>query len=132
MAGAFFLGPPLPLEGKLYAVAEFNGEIRLVVLDAKTGRLQWQQQLAHVDNRTIIVDAGRRLTGATPSYDGGVLVCPTSAGAVVAVDVTMRSLLWGFQYVKPPGSEPAAVLWLRALQYARAEDRSDRVGPTRR
>jgi len=102
LAGAFFLGPPLPLEGKLYVIAEFNGEIRLVVLDAKTGRLQWQQQLAHVENRTILVDAGRRLTGATPSYDGGVLVCPTSAGAVVAVDVTMRSLLWGLQYVKRP------------------------------
>ncbi len=102
LAGAFFLGPPLPLDGKLYAIAEFNGEIRLVVLDAKTGRLQWQQQLAHVDNRTILIDAGRRLTGATPSYDGGVVVCPTSAGAVVAVDVTMRSLLWGFQYVKRP------------------------------
>jgi len=102
LAGAFFLGPPLPLDGKLYAIAEFNGEIRLVVLDAKTGRLQWQQQLAHVDNRTILVDAGRRLAGATPSCDGGVVVCPTSAGAVVAVDVTMRSLLWGFQYVKRP------------------------------
>jgi len=48
------------------------------------------------------VDAGRRLSGATPSYDGGVLICPTSAGAVVAVDATTRSLLWGFQYVKRP------------------------------
>lgn len=102
LAGAFFLGPPLPLQGQLYAIAEFNGEIRLVVLEAKTGRLQWQQQLAHVENRTILLDAGRRLTGAIPSSDGGVVVCPTSAGAVVAVDVTMRSLLWGFQYAKRP------------------------------
>jgi len=102
LAGAFFLGPPLPLDGRLYAIAEFNGEIRLVVLDAKTGRLQWQQQLAHADNRTILVDAGRRLSGATPSYDGGILVCPTSVGAVVAVDATTRELLWGFQYLKRP------------------------------
>ena len=102
LAGAFFLGPPLPLQDSLYAIAEFNGEIRLVVLEAKTGRLQWQQQLAHADNRTIQMDAGRRLNGATPSYDGGVLVCPTSAGAVVGVDATTRSLLWGFQYVKRP------------------------------
>lgn len=102
LAGVFFLGPPLPLQDRLYAIAEFNGEIRLVVLESKTGRLQWQQQLAHADNRTIQVDAGRRLSGATPSYDGGVLVCPTSAGAVVGVDATTRSLLWGFQYVKRP------------------------------
>lgn len=102
LAGAFFLGPPLPLDGRLYAIAEFNGEIRLVVLDAKTGGLQWQQQLAHADGRTVLVDAGRRLSGATPSYDGGVLVCPTSVGAVVAVDVTTRELRWGFQYLKRP------------------------------
>jgi outer membrane protein assembly factor BamB len=27
-----------------------------------------------------------------------VLICPTSAGAVVAVDIAARSLLWGYQY----------------------------------
>ena len=64
LAGAFFLGPPLPLAGKLYVLAEFNGEIRLVVLDAQNGRLEWQQQLAHADAQTILLDgmpaAGRR------------------------------------------------------------------------
>ena len=39
--------------------------------------------------------------GATPSFADGVLVCPTSAGAVVAVDLATRSLLWGFLYLKP-------------------------------
>ncbi|MBW3600785.1 MAG: PQQ-like beta-propeller repeat protein, partial [Planctomycetes bacterium] len=100
LAGAFFLGPPLPLSGQLYVLAEVNAEIRLVVLDARTGQLQWMQQLAHVDpsNATILHDAHRRLAGATPSFADGVLVCPTSAGAVVAVDVAARSLLWGYQY----------------------------------
>jgi outer membrane protein assembly factor BamB/tetratricopeptide (TPR) repeat protein len=99
LAGAFFLGPPLPLEGKLYAMVEINGEIRLVVLDAKHGSLLWQQQLVHVEARTIEVDGVRRLAGATPSHEGGILICPTSAGAVVAVDRAARSLLWGYQYV---------------------------------
>jgi hypothetical protein len=99
---AFFLGPPLPLDGRLYAMAEVNGEIRLVVLDAKHGRLIWQQQLAHVEARTIEVDGVRRLAGATPSHEGGVLICPTSAGAVVAVDKAARSLLWGYQYHTAP------------------------------
>lgn len=102
LANAFFLGPPLPLAGKLYALAEFNGEIRLVVLDARNGHLEWQQQLAHADVQTIVVDGARRLTGASPSYADGVLVCPTSAGAVVAVDLPTRSLLWGYQYLKAP------------------------------
>ncbi len=98
LAGAFFLGAPLPLMGQLYVLAEINGEIRLVVLDADTGSLQWAQQLAHVDARSIRTDPSRRAAGATPSFSDGVLVCPTSSGAVVAVDVSSRSLLWGYQY----------------------------------
>ena len=100
LAGAFFLGAPLPLLGELYVIAEINGEIRLVVLDADTGQLQWAQQLAHVESMTINVDRTRRLSGVSPSYANGLLVCPTSAGAIVALDATSRSLLWGYQYRK--------------------------------
>ncbi|MFV1964523.1 MAG: PQQ-binding-like beta-propeller repeat protein [Pirellulaceae bacterium] len=99
LVGAFFLGPPLPLFGQLYVLAEIRGEIRLVVLDARTGRQAWSQQLAHVDSFTIAKDPRRRMVGASPSFADGVLVCPTSAGAVVGVDIATRSLLWGHQYV---------------------------------
>ena len=98
LAGIFFLGPPLPLYEKLYAIGEKNGEIRLLVLDAMTGQLEWQQQLAHVDNRKITLDSNRRLSSASPSFADGVLVCPTSAGALVAVDISSRTLLWGYTY----------------------------------
>jgi len=100
LIGAFFLGAPLPLQGKLYALAEMKGqEIRLVVLSADTGVLEWSQQLAIVE-QNISLDSARRLAGAMPSYADGVLVCPTSAGAVVAIDLTTRSLLWGYQYAR--------------------------------
>lgn len=102
LAGAFFLGPPLPLAGQLFAIAELKSEIRLVVLDSATGSLQWSQQLAHVDSSPISENIPRRLAGASPSYADGVLICPTSAGAVVAVDVVTRSLMWGYQYRQPP------------------------------
>lgn len=102
LAGAFFLGPPLPILGQLFVLAEMNGEIRLVVLDASNGQLQWAQQLAHVESFTVDLNGVRRLAGATPSFADGVLVCPTSAGAVVAVDISTRALLWGFQYQKGP------------------------------
>ncbi len=99
LAGAFFLGPPLPLLGQLYAIAEIKREIRLVVLDAHTGRQEWSQQLAHVEDELGIHSSReRRLAGATPSFGNGVLVCPTSAGAVVALDISTRSLLWGYAY----------------------------------
>ena len=101
LANAFFLGVPLPIMGQLYVLAEISGEIRLVVLDARTGELQWQQQLAHVDTFTIQTDVPRRLAAASPSFADGILVCPTSAGAVVAIDISSRSLLWGFQYPVP-------------------------------
>jgi len=99
LAGAFFLGPPLPLLGQLYAIVEARRELRLVVLDPVTGRQAWSQQLAHVEDMISIgLNRERRLAGATPSFGDGVLVCPTSAGAVVAIDIATRSLLWGYTY----------------------------------
>jgi outer membrane protein assembly factor BamB len=97
LADAFFLGPPLAVLQTLYVLAELTGEIQLVALDPDTGRLLWAQQLAHVE-KSIDRNILRRLAGASPSFADGIMVCPTSAGAVVAVDVATRSLLWGYQY----------------------------------
>src|SRR4030095_7006729 len=36
LANAFFLGAPLPAAGQVFALAEFNGEIRLLCLDPRT------------------------------------------------------------------------------------------------
>ncbi|HWA98463.1 MAG TPA: PQQ-binding-like beta-propeller repeat protein [Pirellulales bacterium] len=121
LAGAFFLGPPLPLAGRLYVLAETKGEIRLIALrpksDADTGatgvEVEWSQQLAMVE-RTISEDDVRRLAGATPSFADGVLVCPTSAGAVIAVDLATRSLLWGYRYQR--GEEPQIRGRMAAMQ----------------
>ncbi|MBN2579687.1 MAG: PQQ-binding-like beta-propeller repeat protein [Pirellulales bacterium] len=93
----YFLGPPLPLMDRLYVVAEAEGEIRLLVLEPESGRQIWSQQLAMVDD-DLQADPLRRLVAATPSYGDGILVCPTSTGALVAIDLATRSLLWGFQY----------------------------------
>lgn len=99
LAGVFFLGPPLPMDGMLYALAEIRDEIQLVVLNQHTGTLEWSQQLASVEEVGTVHNSGiRRLAGAVPSFGEGVLVCPTSAGAVVAIDPATRSLLWGFQF----------------------------------
>jgi len=95
LRGAFFLGPPLPLMGDLYALAELNGEIRLLALDSGSGDLLWDQQLTVV-NRDLLNDPVRRLAGASPSYADGILVCPTSDKSVVALELTTRSLLWGY------------------------------------
>ncbi len=99
LADTFFLGPPLPLMGQLYVLAETKSEgtVSLIVLDAQTGNLLWQQPLANSET-SLIEDPSRRIAGITPSYADGVLVCPTAVGAVVAVDLASRSLLWGYRY----------------------------------
>lgn len=115
LAGAFFLGPPLPLAGRLYALAELKGEVRLIAIDAQKGTVEWTQQLASLAT-SILEDPLRRNTGATPSYADGVLVCPTAVGAVVGVDLTTRSLLWGYQYPQEAQTDysRAVALKLRA------------------
>lgn len=103
LAGATFLGAPLPAGDQLYALAEFPGEIRLLCLDARTGSLEWKQPLANIENGSVGSDPLRRLAGASPSLADGILVCPTSAGAVVAVDLSTRTLRWGYQYPRADG-----------------------------
>ena len=99
LAGAFFLGPPLPMAGQLFVLAEFNGEVRLLCLSAKTGAMERKQSLAMMpEGRAITLDSLRRLAGATPSFAEGVLVCPTSGEGVAAVDLATRTLRWGYQY----------------------------------
>jgi outer membrane protein assembly factor BamB/tetratricopeptide (TPR) repeat protein len=96
-AKTFFLGPPLALMGRLYVLAEVKDEIHLMALDAKTGERTWWQRLATTDG-PIDLDPTRRRSGVSPSFGDGILVCPTSLGAVVAVDLASRSLVWGYRY----------------------------------
>jgi outer membrane protein assembly factor BamB len=90
----FFLGPPLPLQGQLYVLAEVKGEIRLMALEAAEGKVLWSQQLASADSENG-QSPERRTAGVSPSYADGVLVCPTATGAIVGVELATRSLLWG-------------------------------------
>jgi outer membrane protein assembly factor BamB len=97
LAGYFFLGTPLPYNRQLFVLAEKEGVIRLCVLNAASGKLDWSLPLAQVET-TVLDDPVRRLAGASPSFSEGILICPTSDGAVAAVDPATHSLLWGFQY----------------------------------
>ncbi|MGC1273497.1 MAG: PQQ-binding-like beta-propeller repeat protein [Planctomycetaceae bacterium] len=106
-SGRFFLGPPLPLGGRLYALADEDGEIRLIALNPAArnddDRMLWSQSLVGTEapiaaNSPIFADPLRKLSGLSPSFSDGVLVCPTGSGAIVAVDLGQRLLQWGYQY----------------------------------
>ncbi|REJ90968.1 MAG: hypothetical protein DWQ35_15350 [Planctomycetota bacterium] len=93
---AYFLGVPLPLEGRLYTLIEQEGEVRLVAL-GHDGRLLWKQSLALIpEGGSFALD--RRFRGLSPSAAENILVCPTGVGALVAIDLTTRDLLWGYSY----------------------------------
>ncbi|MCA9134203.1 MAG: PQQ-binding-like beta-propeller repeat protein, partial [Planctomycetales bacterium] len=98
LAGAYFLGPPLPYEGELYALVEIKGETTLAVLDAATGHLRWKQQLVHANAPLLQYDAERKSQALSPTIADGVILCPTGVGAVAAVDLLSRSLRWGATY----------------------------------
>jgi outer membrane protein assembly factor BamB len=97
LGGTFFLGPPLAVDGTLYVLAEIRSAVYLLALEPVTGTLQWRQQLVGLE-QGITLDPRRRLNGAVPSFAAGVLVCPTTAGMVVAVDVIRREFAWVYQY----------------------------------
>ncbi|HEY4233487.1 MAG TPA: PQQ-binding-like beta-propeller repeat protein, partial [Lacipirellulaceae bacterium] len=97
LAGAFFLGPPLAINDSLYVLAEIRSAVYLLALDPQSGHLQWRQQLAGLE-LGIAVDPARRLTGVTPSHAAGILVCPTTAGVVVAVDIVHHEFAWAYRY----------------------------------
>ena len=111
--GAIFLGPPLPVNGKLYVLYERNQQLRLACYDPfkliptapadkdkaaeAYPELLWVQKLGSPNLRAN-QDTLRRIQPAYLAYSDGVLVCPTNCGAVIAVDVNARSLLWARGY----------------------------------
>ena len=97
----WFLGAPLAVGNDLFVLVEQDGRVRVDVLDAARGELTWSQPLADLsgdDAETGPTSVTRRLSGLTPAAAAGVLVCPLGGGAVVALDLATRDLLWAHRY----------------------------------
>jgi outer membrane protein assembly factor BamB len=123
LSNAFFLGPPLPLDGRLYVIAELAGDINLFCLNPATGSEIWRQQLVAVESGGIETDAVRRVAGAVPSYDNGIMICPTGAGAIVAIDLGDRMIRWGVSYSRNVGINRAMMARGRAMDVAQLMQR---------
>ena len=94
----FFLGPPLPLGGKLYVLADKNQELRLLCLDPTDGRLVARPQRLADAREKIQVDNTRRFHASHLAYGEGILVCPTNTGGLLGVDLLTNSLVWAYGY----------------------------------
>ncbi len=104
LAGSFFLGPPLPLGGKIYVLTERNQELRLACLEPRDlpdhpapPTVVWTQTLALTKDK-LLFDFNRRIHAAHLAYGNGILVCPTNAGAILGVDLLSHSLVWAHSY----------------------------------
>lgn len=111
LADCFFLGPPLPLAGKLYVPIEKDGDLRLVCLDPnklekltrdpqhpqEVPSLVWSQVLGQPNGR-LPQDSFRRFQAIHLAYADGILVVPTNAGAVLGIDLFSHSLVWAANY----------------------------------
>jgi outer membrane protein assembly factor BamB len=112
LADTHFLGAPLPVGGKLYALNEKKGELRLLCLQARLvdgDKPRWDvkvlrsQVLCGVKD-PITRDISRRMCAVEMAYGEGILVIPTHAGALLGVDLLTQSLVWAYSYRE--GAQP--------------------------
>jgi outer membrane protein assembly factor BamB len=93
----YFLGPPLPLGGKLFVLTEKQQELRLVALNPSDGKVLSSQVLCTTRDK-LQQDITRRTHASHLAYGEGILVCPTNAGAVFGIDLLSGSLVWAYPY----------------------------------
>jgi hypothetical protein len=93
LRGHFFLGAPLVVADRLLVVSECRQQLCLSCLAATSGALIWTQPLCSV-SQPISSDPQRTGLACAPSYGDGIVVCPTQAGVLVAVDALTGTLLW--------------------------------------
>ncbi|MGL6075764.1 MAG: PQQ-binding-like beta-propeller repeat protein [Fimbriiglobus sp.] len=123
LENSFFLGPPISVHGKLYALYERKNQIRLgcfepnkIILSPATKdnpvtyrypELLWSQVLGD-SATTLKTDSLRRVQSAYLAHSNGIIVCPTNCGAIVAVDINSRSLRWARYYGSAPDPRATA------------------------
>lgn len=92
-----FLGAPLAAEDALYALIRRQEQIWLYAVDPADGKLLWSLSLADEAAQSR-ADRISRQSACQLALGDGVLICPTGAGAVVAVDLLSRGPLWAYRY----------------------------------
>ena len=93
LAGHYFHGVPAAIGDELYLVSEKDNAIHLQALDATTGEQKWSQLLAYSDIR-IERDFARRQLTAQVTVASGMLLCPTTADWLIAVNPLTRGIVW--------------------------------------
>jgi len=126
LTDSYFLGPPLPLDGRLFVLNEKQEGLRLVCLETvKEGKGVEKPRISFVlplgkAPSGLGDDALRRVCADLLSYGDGIIVCPTNLGCVVGVDVLTRDVAWVHRYEAPkaaaaPAPAGGRFLWRGAV-----------------
>jgi outer membrane protein assembly factor BamB len=99
LAGVLFLGPPVVEGDELFVIGEQDGTLSLHVLDRLIGRVRWSHAISEV-GASIDTDLVRRWWPAQPAVTAGMIVCPTTAGWMVAIDRLERRIRWTYRYIE--------------------------------
>ena len=101
----FFRGPPLPLEGRLYVLVEKKHALQLVCINPKS-RAPGRPEVVSI--RTVATipekqrqEMDRRTQALHLASADGLLVCPTNAGVLLAVNLLTNDLVWAYPYRDP-------------------------------
>ncbi|MDB5336381.1 MAG: hypothetical protein JWN70_2000, partial [Planctomycetaceae bacterium] len=102
LSGHFFVGPPLPLGGLLYCVAEHQKQIWLIAVHPDTGLIEWRQTLSLAPQASrespLPPDKMRLAPACLPAAARGILVCPLASGILVGVNQLTGEILWAHDY----------------------------------
>ena len=105
-AGMQFLGPPMVQGNLLYCMVARNDEILLIALkdrELASGRKVvewlWEQPLPTPIASELSQQMPLwKLSGLTPSYANGVLICPIAHETVIGYDLARGIFSWQFRY----------------------------------
>ena len=107
LTDSYFLGPPLPLDGRLFVLNEKKESLRLIGLETvKEGKGVEKPHISFVlplgkAPSGLGDDPLRRVHAGLLAYGDGIIVCPTNLGCVVGVDLLTRTVAWVHRYDEP-------------------------------
>jgi len=97
LGGEYFCGPPTVIDDVLFVCGQQQTELQLLAIESRRGELLWKTTLGDLP-RQLASDPARQRIACPVVWQDGVLLCPTAAGALVAVDPLTQTPRWAYRY----------------------------------
>ncbi len=91
-----FLGPPLPVDGQLFACVEVEGLVSVLAIAPTTGEILWRQPLVFHDRPESLLQTREDFSATPLAMSGTTLVCPTDSNLWIGLDTFRGQLKWAY------------------------------------